>query len=375
MLRQFELFGPLSWAVGLGQWFTTSHDNLEDKTVEASTRLMPMTASTDRFRVTTLSPVFKIEAVFTLQSSLFKIEAVFAVVFTLQSSLFTIVSHLRCISHLAASRISSVFTNSHLASAQETQLQASIIMASTGELLATSHSSISISNYRSLSWTQGHHRHSCYKLYPKSSPNSTRIFSLKTTHDLFLYRPITIKHHSRNVITRSVVPEKPPTSLSADFVQPTELQPDNTGGGGSGGEGSDNNWGGSGGGGGGDGGGASDESQEEPKKSGMSMSQKLTLGYATLVGLGGLMGYLKSGSQRSLISGGVSAALLYYVYTQLPVNPVFASCIGLGLSAALLGVMGTRFKKSGKVFPAGVVSVVSLVMTGGYLHGVMRSFH
>ncbi|XP_022016027.1 protein FATTY ACID EXPORT 2, chloroplastic isoform X2 [Helianthus annuus] len=107
----------------------------------------------------------------------------------------------------------------------------------------------------------------------------------------------------------------------------------------------------------------------------MSMSQKLTLGYAALVGLGGLMGYLKSGSQKSLLSGGISAALLYYVYTQLPVNPVFASCVGFGLSAALLGVMGTRFKKSGKVFPAGVVSVVSLVMTGGYIHGIMRSFH
>lgn len=41
----------------------------------------------------------------------------------------------------------------------------------------------------------------------------------------------------------------------------------------------------------------------------------------------------------------------------------------------LLVVMGSRFKKSGKVFPAGVVSLVSLVMTGGYLHGIMRSMH
>lgn len=46
-----------------------------------------------------------------------------------------------------------------------------------------------------------------------------------------------------------------------------------------------------------------------------------------------------------------------------------------GISAALLGVMGSRFKKSGKIFPAGVVSLVSLIMTGGYLHGIMRSLH
>lgn len=172
-----------------------------------------------------------------------------------------------------------------------------------------------------------------------------------------------------------MVPEKVPSALSVDFVEGTDIQTDSSGGGSDIGGGEGNNWGGSGSGGGGDSEGASDGSEKEPKKTGMSMSQKLTLGYAALVGLGGLMGYLKSGSQKSLISGGISAALLFFVYTQLPVNPVFASCIGFGLSAALLGVMGTRFKKSGKVFPAGVVSVVSLVMTGGYLHGVMRSFH
>lgn len=42
------------------------------------------------------------------------------------------------------------------------------------------------------------------------------------------------------------------------------------------------------------------------------------------------MGYLKSGSQKSLLAGGVSASLLYYVYTQLPTKPVLASSIGLG---------------------------------------------
>ncbi|CAH1443311.1 unnamed protein product [Lactuca virosa] len=256
-------------------------------------------------------------------------------------------------------------------------------MAITGELSAISHSSISLPQYHSLASIQGHYRQPCYKLSPtpSTSTNNTHLLSLKTTPNLSLYRPITIKHHSRNrfssVISRSVVPEKPPTALSVDFVEPTELQTDSSGGGGGGGgEGSDNNWGGGsgGGGGGGEGGGAPEENQE-PKKIGMSMSQKLTLGYAVLVGLGGVMGFLKSGSQKSLISGGISAALLVFVYTQLPVNPVFASCVGLGLSGALLGVMGMRFKKSGKVFPAGVVSVVSFVMTGGYLHGVMRSFH
>ncbi|MFQ6619117.1 hypothetical protein Gotur_000027 [Gossypium turneri] len=37
--------------------------------------------------------------------------------------------------------------------------------------------------------------------------------------------------------------------------------------------------------------------------------------------VGGVMGYVKSGSQKSLAAGGLSAAVLYYVYTQLPTNP------------------------------------------------------
>ena len=49
-----------------------------------------------------------------------------------------------------------------------------------------------------------------------------------------------------------------------------------------------------------------------------------------VLAVGGLMGYLKSGSQKSLLAGGSSAALLYYVHTQLPTNPVFASALGLG---------------------------------------------
>ncbi|KAG0497677.1 hypothetical protein HPP92_002368 [Vanilla planifolia] len=109
--------------------------------------------------------------------------------------------------------------------------------------------------------------------------------------------------------------------------------------------------------------------------SGMSMSQKLTLGYAALVGVGGFMGYIKRGSHPSLVAGGGSAVLLYYVYTQLPMRPAFASSLGLGLSAVLLAIMGSRFKRSGKIFPAGVVSVVSFIMAGGYLHGILRSLH
>ncbi|KAG2293014.1 hypothetical protein Bca52824_039683 [Brassica carinata] len=107
----------------------------------------------------------------------------------------------------------------------------------------------------------------------------------------------------------------------------------------------------------------------------LSMSQKLTLGYAFLVGVGGLMGYLKSGSQKSLLAGGLSAAVLLFVFRELPTKPVLASTIGVVMAGALTWVMGTRYMGSKKIFPAGVVSFMSFIMTGGYIHGIMRSLH
>lgn len=51
---------------------------------------------------------------------------------------------------------------------------------------------------------------------------------------------------------------------------------------------------------------------------------------AIVVTVGGLMGYLKRGSKISLVAGGGSAALFYYVYRELPGNPVLASSVGIG---------------------------------------------
>lgn len=178
---------------------------------------------------------------------------------------------------------------------------------------------------------------------------------------------------------------KIPTTFAIDYAgrNDADLLPETGGGDFGGGAGNEDGHGRGGGGGNNNSGddGKSGESGEandqdgNKKKSAISMSQKLTLGYAVLVGAGGVIGYLKSGSQKSLISGGLSAALLCYIYTLLPTKPVIASSLGFGVSAALLGVMGSRFKNSGKIFPAGIVSLASLIMSGGYLHGIMRSAH
>ncbi|KAJ6745884.1 PROTEIN FATTY ACID EXPORT 2 CHLOROPLASTIC [Salix koriyanagi] len=202
-----------------------------------------------------------------------------------------------------------------------------------------------------------------------SSPN------LKLRTSIFAAKVVSSYSEATSSLPSTIITDS--VDLSAEGI---EIEID-TGGGGNDGS-KDFGGGGGGGGGGGDGGGGKnegeggspDESGSE-KKMALSMSQKLTLGYAALVGIGGAMGYMKSGSQKSLLAGGISASVLYYVFTQLPANPVYASSIGLGISAALLGVMGSRFLKSKKIFPAGVVSLMSFIMTGGYLHGILRSMH
>lgn len=249
-----------------------------------------------------------------------------------------------------------------------------------GEFLAISQSSILLPHFRVQAWSQRQHyiAHSQPLRSLHSSPHPL-------TTPCFVYPDLSNwpKHFYWGVRASVVSDSTMPTTFTADPAGPgIDILPDTGGGGGdSGGANGDGGGGGDNGGnnnndgGGNEGGSDEGKDHNSKKKMALSMSQKLTLGYAFLVGAGGFMGYMKSGSTKSLIAGGASAALLYSVYAMLPTQPVLASALGFVLSAGLLGVMGSRFLKSKKIFPAGVVSFVSLVMTGGYLHGILRSAH
>ncbi|EOA24684.1 hypothetical protein CARUB_v10017956mg [Capsella rubella] len=195
------------------------------------------------------------------------------------------------------------------------------------------------------------------------------------------FHPLAFASGHRRLPLTAVVHSYSKKTITANCVgsgvKAVEVEPTIDYGGGGGGIGGDKFGGGGGGGGdGNDDEGDGDEEESDGKKNTpLSMSQKLTLGYAFLVGVGGLMGYLKSGSQKSLLAGGLTAAVLLYVYTQLPTKPVLASTIGVVMAGALTWVMGTRYMRSKKIFPAGVVSIMSFIMTGGYIHGIMRSLH
>lgn len=248
-----------------------------------------------------------------------------------------------------------------------------------GEFLAISQSSIVLPHFRVQAWSQ--RQHCIAHSQPLRSLHSS-LHPLTTTRTVYPDLSTRSKHFYWGIRASVVSDSTMPTTFTVDSAGPgIDILPETGGGGGDSGGANDN------GGGGGDNGGNnnndggnegdSDEGNDHnsKRKMALSMSQKLTLGYAFLVGAGGFMGYLKSGSTKSLIAGGASAALLYSVYAMLPTQPVLASAIGFVLSAGLLGVMGSRFLKSKKIFPAGVVSFVSLVMSGGYLHGILRSVH
>lgn len=98
----------------------------------------------------------------------------------------------------------------------------------------------------------------------------------------------------------------------------------------------------------------------------MDYSPELTMdwigfSYAAAVIFGGFMGYKRKGSVMSLIAGlffgGLSAYGAYNVSND-PKNIL----VSLASSGLLAVVMGMRYKKSGKLMPAGIMSGLSFLM-------------
>jgi uncharacterized membrane protein (UPF0136 family) len=92
----------------------------------------------------------------------------------------------------------------------------------------------------------------------------------------------------------------------------------------------------------------------------------ITLGiYAVLLGIGGMIGYLKAGSRASLIAGSISstfavaALALSYFYKN------YGVALGLLLSISLFILFGYRYAvKTRKFMPSGLLAVASLIVLG-----------
>ncbi|XP_026135037.1 transmembrane protein 14A isoform X1 [Carassius auratus] len=83
--------------------------------------------------------------------------------------------------------------------------------------------------------------------------------------------------------------------------------------------------------------------------------------YAAALALGGFMGYKKRGSVVSLIAGLFFGCLSAYGAYKRSNDPYdyWTSLISAGV---LTAVMGMRFRKSGKLMPAGITAGLSLLM-------------
>jgi len=91
----------------------------------------------------------------------------------------------------------------------------------------------------------------------------------------------------------------------------------------------------------------------------MASPDLLSYGFSAIVALGGVIGYVKAGSIPSLAAGlafgGISAVAAYQT-SAYPRN----AWVMLVTSLVLSGVMGTRFIKTGKFMPAGLVAGLSV---------------
>jgi uncharacterized membrane protein (UPF0136 family) len=85
--------------------------------------------------------------------------------------------------------------------------------------------------------------------------------------------------------------------------------------------------------------------------------------YAVLLGVGGVIGYLKAGSKPSLIAGSISALLALAALVLSLVSKNFGIALGLLLSICLFILFGYRYAvKTRKFMPSGLLAVASLIV-------------
>ncbi|KPP70217.1 transmembrane protein 14A-like [Scleropages formosus] len=81
----------------------------------------------------------------------------------------------------------------------------------------------------------------------------------------------------------------------------------------------------------------------------------LGFGYAAAIVMGGFMGYKRKGSVMSMVAGLLFGSLSAYGAFRVS-NDSSDIKVSLIASASLAAVMGVRFKKSGKLIPAGIMT-------------------
>jgi uncharacterized membrane protein (UPF0136 family) len=83
--------------------------------------------------------------------------------------------------------------------------------------------------------------------------------------------------------------------------------------------------------------------------------------FGVLTIVGGIVGYVKAGSVASIIAGSITGVLLLVAAFLLPEHRAIALASALILSLLLAGQFVPKFLRTGKVMPAGIMSILSVI--------------
>lgn len=94
----------------------------------------------------------------------------------------------------------------------------------------------------------------------------------------------------------------------------------------------------------------------------MNFKATITLIYAALILIGGIIGFIKAQSLPSLIMGGTFALLLALSAVGMLKNYLLGQFIAIGLAALLALFFSYRFFLTMNFMPAGLIVILSLVV-------------
>ncbi len=83
--------------------------------------------------------------------------------------------------------------------------------------------------------------------------------------------------------------------------------------------------------------------------------------FGVLTILGGIVGYAKAGSVASIIAGSITGVLLLVAAFVLPEHRMVGLATALIVSLLLAAQFIPRFLQTGRVMPAGIMSVLSAI--------------
>lgn len=93
----------------------------------------------------------------------------------------------------------------------------------------------------------------------------------------------------------------------------------------------------------------------------MDGTQLYFLIFGALTIIGGVIGYVKAGSVPSIIAGAITGVLLLVAGWILPGNRTAGLVLGLIVSILLAAQFVPKLIRTGKVMPAGLMSVLSVI--------------